>query len=55
MIEHLLPLVQLLLVPAVGLLWRISIQLQQLTTTTAHHADRLDRLEAAHDRYGGSL
>lgn len=44
-LEHLATLAQLLLIPAVGLLWRISGQLAMLTATTKGHADRLATLE----------
>lgn len=36
---------QLLLIPVVGLLWRISGQLAHLTATTDAHAGRLEMLE----------
>lgn len=45
--EALVPVLQLLLVPVVGLLWRISHQLATLAATTAAHDQRLDRLERA--------
>ena len=43
--EHLIPAMQLLLIPTVGLLWRISGQLSELAAKTEAHAGRLDRLE----------
>lgn len=48
-VEHVLQLVQLLAVPGLGLLWRISHQLAALTALQADHARRLQRLE---DRTG---
>lgn len=52
MTSDLLPLLNLLLLPVVGLLMRISGQLSGLAATTADHHHRLVRLETAHDRKG---
>ena len=40
-----LQLVNLLLVPMVGLLWRISNQLASMNATQAAHHDRISNLE----------
>lgn len=37
-------MLQLLLIPVVGLLWRISGQLATVAATTAHHAEQLQQL-----------
>lgn len=42
-----LPLLNLLLVPAVGLLIRIESQLASLAAVQREHSRRLDRLESA--------
>ena len=39
------PALQLLLIPVVGLLWRISGQLAHLAATSEAHAGRLQTLE----------
>jgi hypothetical protein len=45
--ENLASLAQLLLIPAVGLLWRISGQLAELSATVKAHDHRLTMLERA--------
>ena len=45
MSQDVLQLVNLLLVPVVGLLWRISTQLASVTATQDSHSRRLDHLE----------
>lgn len=44
--DHLIQLVQLLAVPGVALLWRISTQLAALTAMQADHSRRLAELES---------
>lgn len=44
-ILELLQLLNLLIPPAVGLLWRISTQLSALQAVQLEHARRLDRLD----------
>jgi len=39
---------QLLLVPGIGLLWRISTQLAAITAVQTEHARRIDTLERRH-------
>ncbi len=46
---ELLPWLQLLLVPVVGLLMGIKSELASISATQASHADRLQRLERFHD------
>lgn len=45
--SELLPWLNLLLMPALGMLWRISTQLATLQAVQGEHSRRLDRLEAA--------
>ena len=43
--EHVLPWLNLLLVPMVGLLIQINSRLARLEATQQHHAKRLQRLD----------
>ncbi len=43
--QELLPWFNLLLLPAVGLLWQINGRLSRLESTQDHHAARLQKLD----------
>lgn len=49
-IVGLLPLLNLLLLPALGALWKLSTQLATLTAVQAEHGRRLDQHDTQHQR-----